>query len=92
MIMEKDLSIAIKFAQQNGYETAKKVTCKPYRLFGGFQTFDAIFDSEKNLIIGMPQFIIVENDVARFLTDDERDSLMGVKKGYIDPEGEFIGR
>jgi len=87
-----DLSIAIKFAQENEYRTAEISTYKKWRFFKGVPIFTPVFDydGDDDLIVGQPQFIIVENSVPRFLTGDEINFVMGIRAMPPDFTERFI--
>ena len=74
---EKELQHAIQFAKKNGFKTAERENVKEWRFFNDLPVFTPVFDSDDIVYVGQPQFIVVNNSVPRFLTDNERDIVMG---------------
>jgi len=67
---------AIQFAKKHGYKTV--TISEIWNSFNGQTIFTPVFDSDKILYTGRPQFIIVEKGIARFLSSDEIYKVMGI--------------
>lgn len=77
------LSIAIKFAKENGYDTAVKCGKK----FKGRSVFCAEDRGSEFACTGYPAFIIIDDNEARFADFKEIDEIMGFHtppKGYVE--------
>ncbi|MCL1933514.1 MAG: hypothetical protein FWF53_06875 [Candidatus Azobacteroides sp.] len=73
----EDIQIAIQFAKKNGYKTAVRENVKEWRFFNKLPIYTPVFDSDEIPFTGLPQFIVIENGIPRFLELEEIASVMG---------------